>query len=616
MSEDVRAAANRIVIVRLSFPAIFVGIALTLLISGAQAARKVHRQAKPAQLFVSTTGSDSGACTNSDPCATFNRAFHVAKPGQIVEVAAGTYPTQTILNDPTKTAPNVVIRPAQGAVVNIVGPAQGAAISLGVNSDDPKAAGPSYLTIQGVHAVGGLQQWTGSSKSARQAQSITLEDSSFTDVRSRIGPLITFRYTQGLKVLRNDIGPVCCGTDGLNLANAGAAGSDPSDVLIDHNYIHDITQTCATNPDPSCTNQNNCPANTKVCDHPDGSQMFGAQGLTISNNRYYNAGTQNIFLQTANGGRFSNITLENNMVSTSAGPGVTNSVSLGGPGRGVFSGFVRVINNTFEKNFTIYDTLASNRVLAPGTKVTIAGNIIGVVGDDSGSSRCSFIANDGSEITPTYSGNLFGNKTCAATDRLGHATFVSTNPLQPDLHLVRSSLGLGIGDRRLEPEVDIDGDLRPNLFRPDAGADQRDPASIRIANGIGAVHIGESESDVTSFYGAARPTAGLRFLLQRDGRAVVYRLHRGRLWLAYQNGTVVAVGTSSRFYRLSRLTAGARLGTARPLGRMAWVACRRAYAVGPRQANGTRLYVVPSSHRAAAHVTAIWLVAARSGSCS
>jgi hypothetical protein len=42
----------------------------------------------PTPLLVSLTGADANPCTQAAPCLTFDRAYHVAKPGQPVEVAA------------------------------------------------------------------------------------------------------------------------------------------------------------------------------------------------------------------------------------------------------------------------------------------------------------------------------------------------------------------------------------------------------------------------------------------------------------------------------------------------------------------------------------------------
>ncbi|MDX6439390.1 MAG: hypothetical protein QOF45_1973, partial [Gaiellaceae bacterium] len=49
-----------------------------------------------ASVYLSTGGSDSNACTQAAPCKSFDRAYRVAAPGATVEVAAGSYPAQTI----------------------------------------------------------------------------------------------------------------------------------------------------------------------------------------------------------------------------------------------------------------------------------------------------------------------------------------------------------------------------------------------------------------------------------------------------------------------------------------------------------------------------------------
>jgi hypothetical protein len=73
-----------------------------------------------ASVFVATTGSDSNPCTRASPCQTFDRAYRAAMPGQVVEVAAGSYAYQRIARDASKTATaRVVFRPAAGATVTM-----------------------------------------------------------------------------------------------------------------------------------------------------------------------------------------------------------------------------------------------------------------------------------------------------------------------------------------------------------------------------------------------------------------------------------------------------------------------------------------------------------------
>jgi hypothetical protein len=70
-------------------------------------------------LFVAAGGSDAAKCTKASPCRTFGRAYAVAKPGQIVEVAAGAYPDQDVDLAPGRTGAPVVFTAAKGARVTV-----------------------------------------------------------------------------------------------------------------------------------------------------------------------------------------------------------------------------------------------------------------------------------------------------------------------------------------------------------------------------------------------------------------------------------------------------------------------------------------------------------------
>ena len=53
-----------------------------------------------AALYVATDGSNAGRCAKARPCRSFNRAWHVARPSDTVEVAGGRYPSQTLFGRP------------------------------------------------------------------------------------------------------------------------------------------------------------------------------------------------------------------------------------------------------------------------------------------------------------------------------------------------------------------------------------------------------------------------------------------------------------------------------------------------------------------------------------
>jgi hypothetical protein len=72
-----------------------------------------------ANLYVATGGSDSNPCTQTAPCASFDRAYEAGSPGNVVEVASGSYGDQSINATPKASGPDVVFRPASGATVTV-----------------------------------------------------------------------------------------------------------------------------------------------------------------------------------------------------------------------------------------------------------------------------------------------------------------------------------------------------------------------------------------------------------------------------------------------------------------------------------------------------------------
>jgi hypothetical protein len=74
-----------------------------------------------ASRFVAPTGSDTGSCTREAPCRSFGRAYRAAAPGEIVDVAAGAYPEQTIPAVPGRTGAPVELRAAAKADVRVAG---------------------------------------------------------------------------------------------------------------------------------------------------------------------------------------------------------------------------------------------------------------------------------------------------------------------------------------------------------------------------------------------------------------------------------------------------------------------------------------------------------------
>jgi hypothetical protein len=71
-----------------------------------------------ADRYVSTSGS-GGSCTAAAPCGSFNQAYAVASPGEVVHVAGGSYGGQSLNAAAKGSGPRVVFQPAPGASVTV-----------------------------------------------------------------------------------------------------------------------------------------------------------------------------------------------------------------------------------------------------------------------------------------------------------------------------------------------------------------------------------------------------------------------------------------------------------------------------------------------------------------
>jgi chitodextrinase len=220
-----------------------------------------------ATVFVSTTGSDANACTQAAPCRSLDRGYRVADPGDVVEVAGGSYPSQRIGVDSTKTsATDVLIRPAAGATVSVS--------SLYVDG--------KHLEIQGLR----FPSFPG------QQTTETADDVTFRNTKAlRFG--ISGR---NISVIGGDFGP----SDNLSNEIAPSSPSSsqvPTNILIEGNTIHGFHQTDGQA-------------------HVDCIHSWGANTFTIRNNRMYDCEHFNIlFNENSILGAPTNVLIENNFLS-------------------------------------------------------------------------------------------------------------------------------------------------------------------------------------------------------------------------------------------------------------------------------------------------------------
>lgn len=254
----------------------------------------------PATRFVATGGSDSGDCLATSPCRTFNRAYEVAQPGEVVAVAGGTYPEQRIEYDADKTSTeDVYFRPAAGAFVNIAG--------------NIEAYG-SHVTFMAMQARDTNIPYDGPAD---------VSDVTFWGMDARN---FTIDSGQQVSVVGGDYGPAsdCGGSYGgsNNGVRMNRPGVMPTDILIWGVAIHDVQSY-----------------DLEAC-HIECLIVGAVRNLTVRGSTFWNCSIFDIFLQPFNGS-ISGVTLENNWFATPTGPdGAPNSgraveFSGGGPWRDV-----------------------------------------------------------------------------------------------------------------------------------------------------------------------------------------------------------------------------------------------------------------------------------------
>jgi hypothetical protein len=445
-----------------------------------------------ANVYVAVAGNDSTCVrgNSAQPCASLDRAYAISFPGDWVQIGAGTYSGQTIHPSTANGKPSTVavtFAPAPGAAVVFTG-----GVQLGV---DGRETAPSYVTFDGRSTTTIRGHFSVNYNSGAQPSHDTLMNTHVLDPENAQGALVFSRDVSYLTVQNNDIGPACCSADGIGIEIRNNGDPVPDHIAIVGNRIHDLYDSCREWPTalgpcsgPGYGDPGGCTVGN--CDHVDGLQAFGGRTLTIERNQVYLQGDhkQAIFMQSANGGTFANVILANNMVATTS----DNGVSFGGPGTSVFSGFAKVLYNTFQGNFSIY-----NSVFAPGTPITIAGNILQGYAGNQSAGGCTMTYGDGSRLAPVWSNNLLGsNAPCGGGDSTGSATFLragwpgvtsacgtaqlsgcTTATGDPDLHLSGTQSAVDSGDTMLcgsgrDVSTDIDGTPRPLGAACDRGADE------------------------------------------------------------------------------------------------------------------------------------------------
>ena len=424
-----------------------------------------------ANVFVSPSGSDSGAncrrfaTAQTNPggvvCASFDKAYHLASPGDTVEVAAGTYGDQSLSADGTKasTASRVVFTPAIGANV-IVGSkplSTKTQTSDGINTSGTTAVTFTDFTVRGDVVA------------AENSNGVTFQNLVSNNGAIGIYGASNITFTGGSYGNTNRY---------KSQVYPGGSGGHNANITIKGVTIHDVRSDDLVNF------------------HVEGMLVSDGNGINLSGNTFYNNDVFDLSIGVFGIATLSNITVENNFFATN-----NNNNSLG------LNTNTTSWNGLNVRNNSALVSMRHPECSGGCTNVIYSGNISPI----GGTWQCV--------AAVTYRNNVWtgvgGN--CGSSDKsVANPGFVNESTF--DLHLTSGSPAINAGDPANCPATDIDGDARPAGAACDAGADEfggisdSTPPTVSLtAPSNGATVVGSATVSATATDNVA--VAGVQFKL-------------------------------------------------------------------------------------------------------
>ena len=363
-----------------------------------------------ADLFVAPGGSDAGVCSRVAPCASFGRAYQVAVPGSVVEVAAGSYPRQTLVFDPSKTSSlDVVFRPAVGAAVTL------AEFATGANR---VRVGAQHFELRDFTVSSYVRLWWGS-------EDVTL--------RNIDAAGIDFASARDVRVLGGDFGPLVDQVS--HVRSCGEPGCYPAeDILIEGALFHDYTISYADK-------------------HSECLMIWPGRRVTIRNSTFRNCTDFDVFVKPGYELRFENNFFDEPMPGDSATVECNPNCPRGGPALSFSDGS----GMTVRYNSFLGAIRLDPEVAGPNSFTGNAGRAAGCW------TNATFTYNLWASRPCSAS-----DRTAPLTD-----LFLDPTSSGFDLRLKPGSPAVGAGNPGDYPVDDIDGDRRPMGGSPDAGADEQ-----------------------------------------------------------------------------------------------------------------------------------------------
>jgi len=463
-------------------------------------------------LWVDTNGgtcSRSGtqvAYVDAAACSSYNAAYQAANNSDLICVAAsGTpYPPQPILYKSAITSMVTIdgdcagtSRTAVTAVNVTIGNGSGGFQPRHITVKDMSITGRVSGTLSNERAV---NIYNGGTVTAQNPGDLIFTNLNIAVGQAALSPVFeSIAAVQGMTISYSTIGPACCG----NTAGGATAGSPVGirigtadrvsngwpnniNIVIDHVLVQGITRWAphwlsgyGSAPQSSCINTGD------QC-HADAIQIYGADGLTVTNNKLYHNEVQGLFLDPTDPFDGPGL-IANNMIGDVTDDMVSSqgsiaAISMSGT---LLSGTWNIFNNT------LGDDGALGIVWAGQANANTVLNVKGNIGnwtmtDGNSGTDCDGVDvtnNGGGSPVPDFPGTLsldrnnwMGNSGvtgCGGNETTGSVGFVNTATAPNntmDLHL-----GSGTNADNRVPTcpvaTDIDGQARGNPC--EAGADER-----------------------------------------------------------------------------------------------------------------------------------------------
>jgi hypothetical protein len=460
-----------------------------------------------ANLWVDTNG---GTCTRSASlvaysdaaaCSSFNTAYQAATNGDLICVATGSsYPVQQVLYDAGITSMVTIDGDCSGTSRTLV-EADGVIVGTGNGSNQPRHITIKDMALTGLVSAGGNERavyiFNGTSL-AEQPGDLVFSNLNIAVGQAALSPVFeSISQVQGLTIEDSTIGPACCGNTfagassgspvGIRIGTATRVGGsvpNNTDIVIDNNLIQGITRWAphwlsgyGSAPQSTCINTGD------VC-HADAIQIYGADGLTITNNRIYHNEVQGIFLDPTDPFDGPGL-IANNMIGDVtddmvASQGSISSISMSGIG---LSGTWDILNNTMDGDGAIGIVWAGSA--NANTVLNVKGNVGNwTMTEGNNGTDCNGAAVDGD---PDFPGTLnlsyntwrgaSGVTGCGGNETTGSVTFVDIATAPNNTRALHLSGANGNADNKIPScfvATDIDGNARPLDTNCDAGADERD----------------------------------------------------------------------------------------------------------------------------------------------